>query len=80
MVMEAMLVILVLNTTVFNGVILYKLFLEPSRLQRAVHPVEAEAERLAKETDAIVDEFSEFPHNKLEEKAIKAEAALLEGI
>ena len=45
-----------------------------------VHPVEAEAVALAKETDDIVDEFTEFTHNKQEEKAFKAERDFLKGI
>ena len=80
MVITILLAVLVLNTMIFNGVILYKLFLEPMP-KTVVHPVEAEAERLTKETDAIVDEFTEFAHNREEEeKAFKAEQALIKGI
>ena len=79
MVITILLAVLVLNTMIFNGVILYKLFLEPMP-KPIVHPVEAEAVVLAKETDDIVDEFTEFTHNKQEEKAFKAERDFLKGI
>ena len=80
MVMTTLLAVLVLNTVIFNGIILYKDFIEPQRLMQAVHPVEEEGEKLKKETDGIVDEFSEFMHNTGEDKAMKAEAAFLKGI